>query len=50
MRATKAVEDPGWFGNVFVGGRLSLLLGGSRGALGSALDHVPNVGVAGYCQ
>lgn len=28
MRATKAVGDPGWFGNVFVGRRLSLLLGG----------------------
>lgn len=41
----KAVEDPGWFGNVFVGGRLSLLLGDSRDALGSAFDRVLNVGV-----
>ena len=46
MRATKAVEDPGWFGNVFVGGRLSLLLGGSRDAFDSAFDRVPNVGIA----
>ena len=46
MRATKAVEDPSWFGNVFVGGRLSLLLGGSRDAFDSAFDRVPNVGIA----